>query len=143
MANTIETVVFNEGEPLDVDKLNKIQTNVTNTYTLSNSISTAFTNSTSGAQTSPYVPIMNCGYLIFPKITANVKARLSFDYGKSIFPDIPTVVASCRTTISDKEQISIAVINLSGQPAIEVVSNMGHTDLRIEWIAMGKRAITA
>lgn len=141
MANTFETVVFNEGEPLDVDKLNKVQANIKNTFQLSNSISTAFTNSTAGTQTAPYVPIMNCGYLIFPKITPNVKVRLAFDYGKSIFPDIPTVVASCRTTISDKEQISIAVVNLSGQPAIEVVSNMAHTDLRVEWIAMAKKTI--
>lgn len=142
MANTIEPVVFNEGEPLDVDKLNKIQTNVFNAYQLSNSISTAFSNSTSGSQSAPYVPVMNSGYVIFTSLPANTKRREFFDYGKSIFPEIPIVVASCRTALADKEQISISVVNLSGQPAIEVISNTAHAELRVEWIAMGKKIIS-
>lgn len=135
--NPFETVVFNEGEPLDVDKLNKIQTNVANAYQLSN----ALTNATVGTQTQSYVPVMNSGYVIFEKLEANKKATIAFEPG-SMFTATPVVVAGLRSGISDGEQISVSVINLTTKPEIAIISTKARTNVRVEWIAMQKKEIT-
>lgn len=41
--NTVETVVFNEGEPLDPDKLNKVQANILNVYSTTGILNTTVT----------------------------------------------------------------------------------------------------
>ena len=135
--NPFETVVFNEGEPLDPDKLNKLQTNIANTYQTSSTLY----NATVGAQTQAYVPVMNCGYLEFPKLTANKVARLSFDPG-TMFTGTPFVVASVRSNFEDAEQITVSVVALTSKPEILCMSTKNRTNVRVEWIAMEKRTIS-
>ena len=135
--NPFETVVFNEGEPLDPDKLNKLQTNIANTYQTSSTLD----NATVGSQTQAYVPVMNCGYLIFPKLTANKKVPLAFDPG-TMFTGTPFVVAGVRSNFGDAEQITVSVINLTSKPEIVCMSTKDRTDVRVEWIAMEKRTIS-
>lgn len=134
--NPFEAVVFNEGEPLDPDKLNKLQTNIANTYQTSSTLY----NATVGSQTVAYVPIINNGHLIFPKLEANKVAGLPFDPG-TMFTTTPYVVATVRSQISDGEQISVSVINVSNKPEIRLISSKARTDVRVEWIAMQKKEI--
>ena len=129
--NPFETVVFNEGEPLDPNQLNKLQTNIANTYQTSSTLY----NATVGNQTVAYVPVMNNGFLVFPKLEANKVAKLQFDPG-TMFTSTPYVVAGVRSNISDGEQISVSVINLTGKPEICLISSKARTDVRVEWIAV-------
>jgi hypothetical protein len=134
--NPFETVVFNEGEPLDPDKLNKLQTNIANTYQTSSTLY----NATVGNQTMAYVPVMNNGFVLFEKLEANKVAKLSFDPG-TMFTSTPYVVAALRSNLSDGEQLSVSVINLTGKPEICAISNKARTNVRVEWIAMQKKEI--
>lgn len=135
--NPFEAVVFNEGEPLDPDKLNKLQTNVANAY----QTSATLYNATAGQQTQPYVPVMNCGNYTFENLKAGVRKSQRFDPG-NMFSGTPHVVVGVRSDIRDKEQISVSVINLTGVPELVCVSNMDKASLRVEWIAMEKRSLT-
>jgi hypothetical protein len=134
--NPFEAVVFNEGEPLDPNQLNKLQTNIANTYQTSSTLY----NATVGNQTVAYVPIMNNGYLIFPTLAANVVAKLKFDPG-TMFTGTPYVVATVIGELVDKEQISVSVANVATKPEIFVMSTRARKDLRVEWIAMQKKEI--
>lgn len=135
--NPFETVIFNEGEPLDPDKLNKLQTNIANTYQTSSTLY----NATVGNQTQAYVPVMNCGYLEFPKLVANKVSRLEFNPG-NMFTGIPIVVANCRNTFEDGEQITVSVVGLASKPEILCMSTKGRSNVRVEWIAMEKRTVS-
>jgi hypothetical protein len=134
--NPFEAVVFNEGEPLDPNQLNKLQTNIANTYQTSSTLY----NATVGNQTVAYVPIMNNGYLIFETLAANVVSKKPFDPG-TMFTGTPYVVATVRSEIADKEQISVSVINVSNKPEICLISTRARKDVRVEWIAMQKKEI--
>ena len=134
--NPFETVVFNEGEPLDPDKLNKLQTNIANTYQTSSTLY----NATVGNQTMAYVPVMNNGFVVFEKLEANKLSKLSFDPG-TMFTSTPYVVAGLRSTPYEGEQITVSVINLTGKPEICAISNKSHANVRVEWIAMQKKEI--
>jgi hypothetical protein len=135
--NPFETVIFNEGEPLDPDKLNKLQTNIANTYQTSSTLY----NATVGNQTQAYVPVMNCNYVIFEKLTANKVSRLPFDPG-SMFTGTPFVVAGVRSNFGDAEQITVSVVNLTSKPEILCMSTKDHTNVRVEWIAMEKKTVS-
>lgn len=134
--NPFETVVFNEGEPLDPDKLNKLQTNIANTYQTSSTLY----NATVGSQTTAYVPVMNNGYVIFEKLEANKVSKLAFDPG-TMFTSTPYIVAGLRSNLSDGEQLSVSVINLTGKPEICAISSKARTNVRVEWIALQKKEI--
>lgn len=135
--NPFEAVVFNEGEPLDPDKLNKLQTNIANTYQTSSTLY----NATVGNQTVAYVPIMNCGSLEFD-LTANVAAKKSFDPGTMFTNDPPPhVVATINGVISDKEQISLSVVGVGTKPEIYVISTKARKGVRVDWIAIQKKEI--
>lgn len=135
--NPFEAIVFNEGEPLDPDKLNKLQTNIANTYQTSSTLY----NATVGQQTQAYVPVMNCGNHTFENLKAGVRQSQKFDPG-SMFSGTPHVVVGIRSNIRDKEQISVSVINLTGVPEIVCISNTDKASCRVEWIAMEKKTIS-
>jgi hypothetical protein len=134
--NPFEAVVFNEGEPLDPDKLNKLQTNIANTYQTSSTLY----NATKGSQTVAYVPIMNSHYVEFEKLEPGVVSKLGFDPG-TMFTGIPFVVACLRSDLSKGEQVSVSVINVSNKPEIVIVSNQKRGKTRVDWIAMQKKEI--
>ena len=134
--NPFEAVVFNEGEPLDPNQLNKLQTNIANTYQTSSTLY----NATVGNQTVAYVPIMNCGHVIFEKVTKNVVAKKGFDPG-TMFTSTPHVVAVFRSNLIDLDQISVTVVNVASKPEILISSNRDRVDVRVEWIAMQKKEI--
>lgn len=135
--NPFEAVVFNEGEPLDPDKLNKLQTNVANAYQTSSTLY----NATVGQQTQAYIPVMNCGSHTFENLKAGVKQSQKFDPG-TMFATTPYVVIGVRGPLRDKEQISVSVIGLTGVPELVIVGNMDRTSCLVNWIAMEKRAIS-
>ena len=134
--NPFEAVVFNEGEPLDPDKLNKLQTNIANTYQTSSTLY----NATKGSQTVAYVPIMNSGYVDFPSLEPGIRANIQFDPG-TMFTGTPFVVACLRGDLSKGEQVSVSVINVSNKPEIIMVSNQKRGKTRVDWIAMQKKEI--
>ena len=78
--------------------------------------------------------------MIFPTLAANVVAKLPFDPG-TMFTGTPYVVATVRSEIADKEQISVSVINVSNKPEICLISTRARKDVRVEWIAMQKKEI--
>lgn len=135
--NPFEAVVFNEGEPLDPDKLNKLQTNVANAY----QTSATLYNATAGQQTQPYIPIMNSGTFTFKELKAGKRKAEPFSPG-NMFEGIPHVVVGIRTDIRDGEQISVSAINLTGSPHLVCISNKDKASLQVEWIAMEKRIIS-
>jgi hypothetical protein len=134
--NPFETVVFNEGEPLDPNQLNKLQTNIANTYQTSSTLY----NATKGSQTVAYVPIMNSNYVEFKSLEPGIRAVMQFDPG-TMFTGIPFVVACLASDLSKGEQVSVSVINLATKPEIVIVSNQKRGKTRVDWIAMQKKEI--
>ena len=57
MANTYQTVTFNEGEPLDAAKLNSLQTNLTDVY------KSSLSNATLNDQGELSVPLVHIGQI--------------------------------------------------------------------------------
>ncbi len=135
--NPFEAVVFNEGEPLDPDKLNKLQTNIANTYQTSSTLY----NATVGQQSQPYVPVLDSGYWTFENLKAGKRASTKLTFNTA-FSGIPHVIAGIRSDLRDGEQISVSVINLTGNPEIVCISNKDKASCRVEWIAMEKKTIS-
>lgn len=132
--NTFEAVVFNEGEPLDPDKLNKLQTNISNTYQTS---STLYNATVVGQQSSPYVTVMNSGEVIFTGIKKGSKIATTYSPG-SMFTGKPVVIVGVRSDLRDGEQISVSAT----ESHIYISSNMDRTSCKVEWIAMEKKLIS-
>ena len=140
-------VVFNEGEPLDIDKLNAIHTNTSYVYEQTSQLfNTTNVNGTSVQS----VPVINCGYVgQLTPYTANTLKSYELDYGAStIFAagSIPFITATFRTPISADEIVSISVVNLAaqnGKPLIMFKSNKGHDTIRIDWIAVALKTVNA
>ena len=108
-----DPVVFNEGEPLDVNKLNAIQQNTSLVYRQTSQIYNATVGDGSSTQTAPYIPIVNAGYVgQTTQYTADTLATYDLDFGgTALFPTTPFVTATFRSGIVKDEIVFVSVIN--------------------------------
>jgi hypothetical protein len=133
-----ETIVFNEGEPLDPDKLTKLQNNILGVYTTANVINTNVTNlqgqPTSSFSYSDRVKVTGMS----PNKFGNTSIPVS-----SVFTDKSIVVASVAQTIGDgAETITIYTKPVSqGSFTIAAKSTGSRTELWVNYIITDKKAI--
>lgn len=136
-----ETVVFNEGEPLDPAKLNKLQANVQTSYQTSNLIY----DSTIGNQSAAYIPVIDCGSIQFGTIPNGKTVSKSLQIS-SIFDGvgIPKVTATFRNPLGDGDIISVSVSSLGTSPTISVSNKCGkdRSNVFVDWIAVAKKTIS-
>lgn len=133
-----ETIVFNEGEPLDPDKLTKLQNNIVGVYTTASIINTNVTNLQGQATTS-------FSYSDRVKITgmsAN-KFGTTIVPVSSVFTDKSIVVVSIAQTIGDgTEAITMYTKPVSqGSFTIAAKSTGSRTELWVNYIITDKKAI--
>ena len=135
---TFETVVFNEGEPLDPNKLTKLQNNILGVYTTASIINTNVTDlqgkATSTFSYSDRVQITGMSANKFGTTTVPVS---------NVFTDKSIVVVSVAQTIGDgAETITLYTKPVSqGSFTIAAKSTGTRTTLYVNYIITDKKAI--
>lgn len=132
-------VVFNSGEPIDINKLNQLQSNINELFK-----TTSLTNTTvsdQGKQIS-FVPIVDCGE---EEITVNGGSNL-ITFANKAFTATPTIVASIAQDIAKETSYTVRARPLNSTSArIEVTSSSANAvkTILVNWIAIQKREIGA
>jgi hypothetical protein len=105
----IETVVFNEGEPLDPDKLSKLQSNITNIYSQQGLLNTSIT----GLQGQVTSSFTDSGRETISGMNGGVYGKKTISISSS-FSTNAIIVATVGQKISTKdEQVTIYVGKVS------------------------------
>ena len=108
--NTVETVVFNEGEPLDPDKLNKVQANILNVYSTTGLLNTTVT----GLQGQITTSLTDSGKVLVTGMSTDKYGSVSVPVSGS-FTANAVIVATVAQTLGDSnEDILIYVGPVSG-----------------------------
>jgi hypothetical protein len=108
--NTIETVVFNEGEPLDPDKLNKVQSNIVSVYSTTGLLNTTVT----GIQGQITTSLTDSGKVLVTGMSTDKFGSVSVPVSGS-FTSNAIIVATVAQTLGDSvEDILIYVGQVSG-----------------------------
>ena len=105
----IETVSFNEGEPLDPDKLSKLQANITNIYSQQGLLNTSIT----GLQGQVTSSFTDSGRETISGMSGGVYGRKTISISSS-FSENAIITATVGQKISTKdEQVTIYVSKVS------------------------------
>jgi hypothetical protein len=105
---TFETITFNEGEPLDPNKLNKLQENIVNTYATANNLF----NSTLDGQTSSFKAITNAGTIECTGVSKGTTKSFDIDLGTgfaNISANPPRIVVSLSGGLATGESVTLSV----------------------------------
>jgi hypothetical protein len=140
--NQYTQIVFNEGEPLDANKLNRLQDGVNS----ANQTSAVLYNSTLNSQSQPVIPIINAGQVVLKDgLPKNTLVSVDLALG-DMFAGLgtPKVVATYRSGLSSSQYVSVAVVGLAGSsPKIHVVSSVAEKGpVYIDWIACFMKTVT-
>ena len=130
------SVKFNAGAPIDVNKLNKLQDNISSIYE-QNSISlNTISNNVDNIQTSiQVVPIIDVGTV---NLTVNGNSK-SVTFANKNFTQAPHIVASISSNIRQRTSYSVRATATSATGAnIEVVSTTDNTgqSVDVQYIAI-------
>ena len=130
-------VTFNAGEPIDINKLNQLQSNINELNRKTDLANTTTDNL--GKQIS-VVPIVDCGQ---EDITVNGGSNL-ITFGNKAFTSTPTIVASIAQDIAKETTYTVRARPLSSTSArIEVTSPSTNAvkTITVNWIAIQLREI--
>lgn len=133
-------VVFNSGEPIDVNKLNQLQANINNLVQ-----KTDLTNSTTtslGRQVAS-IPIVDCGQVT---IITNAATAADITFKNKGFTVAPTIVASLASNLpaTGERLYAVRATALSATNAkIEVTTtkDQGGKEILVNWIAIQMKEI--
>ena len=128
------SVVFNEGEPLDPTKLNKLQESLTEVFKTSLSNLTVDEN---GSTTTPliYFDKINSGAL-----AANTATQIKFPLPSFFNPELDVIVIASVAQIADNAIISVFARKDGSSCLILVTSNKTRSaGVAINYIMMQKR----
>jgi hypothetical protein len=135
-----KVITFNEGEPLDPNKLNDLQKNTSSAYQAS---SVAY-NTTLNSQSEPVIPVIKSGTLEFGDMKAgDLKTKtLPADLVTAGLPT-PQVVATFRNQVAKGQHVTVSVHTITGTPGVTVyVSGKDRDNLLVDWIAVTYKTIT-
>ena len=141
--NQHQVVTFNDGEPLDPTKLNKLSQNIDTLYKR-----TSVGNQTDGSG-NPAVPIIFTLLHKFEEVAPGSVETFPFNFGDKFSADeISTgqvhAVASNRSTLSKGDNITVSVGKITSSPTI-YVSNAGKNakkNVYVSVIAIVLREVT-
>jgi len=105
---TFETITFNEGEPLDPNKLNKLQENIVTTYSTANNLF----NSTLGGQTSSFKAITNAGTVECTGVSKGTTKSFDLDLGtgfSNVSSNPPRIVVSLAGGLATGDSVTLSV----------------------------------
>ena len=135
---TFETITFNEGEPLDPNKLNKLQENIVTTYSNANTLF----NSTLNGQTSSFKPIINAGTLQCTDVSKGRTRSFDIDLGNGFSTSSndpsPRIVVSLSGGLKVGDSVTLSVSGAStGSPKLHISNvNSSDTTFNVTWIAV-------
>ena len=105
---TFETITFNEGEPLDPNKLNKLQENIVTTYSTANNLF----NSTLDGQTSSFKAITNAGTVECTGVSKGTTKSFDLDLGtgfSNVSSNPPRIVVSLAGGLATGDSVTLSV----------------------------------
>ena len=131
MASLIQ-VTFNEGEPLDVTKLNNLRLNITETY----ATAAALQNSTLDGKS---IPVIDSG-------TVQVKTKVGKSDPVNLpinpnFSGTPMFIVSIGGGSTSGAQITLAIQNAASAPQVYAISNKADLNIVVNYIAIEKKSI--
>jgi hypothetical protein len=134
---TFETITFNEGEPLDPNKLNKLQENIITTYATANNLF----NSTLDGQTSSFKAITNAGSIECTGVSKGTTKSFDIDLGtgfSNASTNPPRIVVSLSGGLGTGDSITLSVAGASTSSPKLWVSNVNSakSTFNVTWIAV-------
>lgn len=133
--------VFNDGDPLNIDTLNTMYTDILKIKGQVAALSGG--TSSNNANQEPTVPVIHIGSARV-NVTKNVLSTTSaIDVGKGTTfrsGELPRIVCSVRSTLKSGQQVSASIIDYTGTPTLHVMSNENDS-IQIDWICIFKRPI--
>jgi len=134
---TFETITFNEGEPLDPNKLNKLQENIVTTYATANSLF----NSTLDGQTSSFKAITNAGIVQCTGVSKGTTKSFDLDLGtgfSNVSSNPPRISVSLAGELKTGDSITLSVAGTATASPKIFISNVNSTKntFNVMWIAV-------
>lgn len=135
-------VVFNAGAPIDVNKLNQLQRNISSIYENNSSMLNLTNTTVGGIQKEIRVfPIVDVGQTEV-KVNGN---SVQFPFKNTNFTKAPTIVATIASNLSSETSYSVRATSDNERSArVEVVSTnlkaTGQT-IMVNWIAIEMKTI--
>jgi hypothetical protein len=125
-------VTFNEGEPLDVTKLNNLRLNITNTYATASSLQNATLDGKS-------IPVIDSG-------TVQVKTKVGKSDPVNLpinpnFSGTPMFIVSIGGGSTSGAQITLAIQNAASAPQVYAISNKADLAITVNYLAVEKKSI--
>lgn len=137
--NNFTQVVFNDGEPVDIDKFNQMNANTVEVWKASTNLATALKN---GKKGNAVIPVVDGGYVSTPAWTPKsggwVKTEtLGFSVNFSGKPIVVATVAG-KTTYP----VTLQVSESAGSYSINAYSTGAQAAVLINWIAFEQKEIS-
>jgi hypothetical protein len=125
-------VVFNEGAPLDPQKLNDMQTNISNLVGDVGGLKNTTLDST-------YTLLTDAGSFMTGDLTANSKNNQGEVAYSASFTGVPRIVASIGSSIGVGDIVTVSIEDGATKPSINVHTNKNRGPVRINWMAFQKK----
>ena len=134
---TFETITFNEGEPLDPIKLNKLQENIVTTYSTANNLF----NSTLDGQTSSFKAVTNAGTVECTGVSKGKTMSFDLDLGTgfaNVSSNPPRIVVSLSGGLGTGDSVTLSVAGAATASPKLWVSNVNSSKetFNVTWIAV-------
>lgn len=134
-------VAFNDGEPLDLDKLRQLAANITTTYTKATSVYAALKNGQKGDTAS--IPVVDAGSVQFTTLAKGINGPKSIAFGVSFPAGNPLAVATITTNLGSVAASAYLTSDSSGKYNIYINSSAAvSTPVTVTWMAFAPRYIT-
>jgi len=131
------SIVFNEGEPLDPNKLNQLQTNLADIYKTSNLLY----NATVNEQGSATVPIVYFGTATTPPLTANKAQIVSLSLPSSFDPSKETFAIASVNQAIGSDIVAIYTKKVNDKYEAWVVSNTTRPAIQISYLMVQQKSV--
>ena len=134
---SFETITFNEGEPLDPNKLNKLQENIVSTYATANNLF----NSTLDGQTSSFKAVTNAGIVECTGVSKGTTKSFDIDLGtgfSNASTNPPRIVVSLSGGLGTGDSVTLSVAGAATSSPKLWVSNVNSakSTFNVTWIAV-------
>jgi len=128
------SVVFNEGEPLDPNKLNQLQLNLSDVYKTSSSLY----NATLNDQGAPTIPVITSGQF---NLTTSIPPESVLLPISPSFKSIPRFFCTIGGGSLGGAQITLAIKNATSAPALYAISTKAGLTITINWLAIENKEL--
>jgi hypothetical protein len=128
-------VTFNEGEPLDVTKLNNLRLNITNTYATAASLQNATLDGKS-------IPVIDFGTVTVKTVANKASEGVNLPINPN-FSGTPMFFVSIGGGSTKDAQITLGIRNANSttsSPQVYAISTVGNLTITVNYIAIQKKS---